>query len=250
MRDRGEAGAAEKIRFGWLNEDYLREQLRQFVTIRPYMETQGRPYVLAAATERALKPGNSFKECAKDCPEMVVVQAGEVIMGSPADEKGRFRNESPQHTVTIARRFAVSKFEVTFDEWDACVAYGDCEPRISDSGWGRVGPSRGFGMTDRGSEYCGNPERHEYELYLPIEDIDHTRTKTKSPPTNGICERFHKTVLNEFYRVALRKKVYRSLNELQADLDRWMREYNEARRIKDAGASARPRCRPFLTPSP
>src|SRR5262245_45474830 len=57
-------------------------------------------------------------------------------------------------------------------------------------------------LTDRGSEFCGNPERHEYELYLAVEDIDHSRTKTKSPQTNGICERFHKTVLNEFYRVA------------------------------------------------
>jgi transposase InsO family protein len=67
-------------------------------------------------------------------------------------------------------------------------------------------------LTDRGSEYCGNPERHEYELYLAVEDIDDSRTKTKSPQTNGICERFHKTVLNEFYRVAFRKKVYRSID--------------------------------------
>jgi transposase InsO family protein len=84
-------------------------------------------------------------------------------------------------------------------------------------------------LTDRGSGYCGNPERHEYELYLAVEDIDHSRTKTKSPQTNGICERFHKTVLNEFYRVAFRKKVYRSIDELQADLDSWIKEYNEAR---------------------
>ena len=84
-------------------------------------------------------------------------------------------------------------------------------------------------LTDRGSEYCGNPERHEYELYLAVEDIDHSRTKTKSPQTNGICERFHKTVLNEFYRIAFRKKVYRSIDELQVDLDLWVREYNEAR---------------------
>jgi transposase InsO family protein len=84
-------------------------------------------------------------------------------------------------------------------------------------------------LTDRGSEYCGNPERHEYELYLAVEDIDHTRTKTKSPQTNGICERFHKTVLNEFYRVAFRKKVYRSIDELQVDLDSWVKEYNETR---------------------
>jgi len=84
-------------------------------------------------------------------------------------------------------------------------------------------------LTDRGTEYCGNPERHEYELYLAVEDIDHSRTKTKSPQTNGICERFHKTILEEFYRVAFRKKIYRSLAELQADLDAWMREYNEVR---------------------
>ena len=80
-------------------------------------------------------------------------------------------------------------------------------------------------LTDRGTEYCGNPERHEYELYLAIENIDHSRTKTKSPQTNGIAERFHKTVLNEFYRVAFRKKIYVLID----DLDAWMREYNETR---------------------
>jgi transposase InsO family protein len=84
-------------------------------------------------------------------------------------------------------------------------------------------------LTDRGTEYCGNPEHHEYELYLAVEDIDHTRTKVKRPQTNGICERFHKTVLNEFYRVAFRKKLYRTIDELQADLDAWLVEYNEHR---------------------
>jgi transposase InsO family protein len=84
-------------------------------------------------------------------------------------------------------------------------------------------------LTDRGTEYCGNPEHHEYELYLAVEDIDHTRTKTKSPQTNGICERFHKTVLNEFYRVAFRKKIYRAIDELQADLDLWIQAYNTER---------------------
>jgi transposase InsO family protein len=84
-------------------------------------------------------------------------------------------------------------------------------------------------LTDRGTEYCGNPEHHEYELYLAVEDIDHSRTKTKSPQTNGICERFHKTVLNEFYRVTFRKKLYASIGELQDDLDEWVRSYNEER---------------------
>ena len=84
-------------------------------------------------------------------------------------------------------------------------------------------------LTDRGTEYCGNPERHEYELCLAVEDIDHSRTKTKSPQTNGICEHFHKTILKEFYRVAFRKKLYGSIEELQADLDQWMEENNETR---------------------
>ena len=84
-------------------------------------------------------------------------------------------------------------------------------------------------LTDRGTEYCGNPERHEYELYLAVEDIDHSRTKTKSPQTNGIVERFHKTVLEEFYRVVFRKTIYRSVDDLQADLDAWIKSYNEQR---------------------
>jgi len=84
-------------------------------------------------------------------------------------------------------------------------------------------------LTDRGSEYVGNLEQHEYELYLALENIDHSKTKAKSPQTNGICERFHKTILNEFYRVAFRKKLYASLEELQADLDAWLLYYNEER---------------------
>jgi len=84
-------------------------------------------------------------------------------------------------------------------------------------------------LTDRGTEYCGSPERHEYELYLAVENIDHTRTKVKSPQTNGICERFHKTLLNEFYRIVFRKRIYPNLEELQADLEMWLKEYNEER---------------------
>ncbi len=84
-------------------------------------------------------------------------------------------------------------------------------------------------LTDRGSEYFGNREHHEYQLYLAVENIDHSKTKARSPQSNGICERFHKTVLDEFYRVAFRKKVYSSLEELQKDLDVWLKEYNEVR---------------------
>jgi transposase InsO family protein len=81
-------------------------------------------------------------------------------------------------------------------------------------------------LTDRGTEYCGSLQQHEYELYLAIEDIDHSRTKAQRTQTNGICERFHKTMLDEFYSVAFRKKVYTSVEELQADVDEWLKHYN------------------------
>jgi transposase InsO family protein len=84
-------------------------------------------------------------------------------------------------------------------------------------------------LTDRGTEYCGKADSHDYELFLAINDIDHTRTKAKSPQTNGICERFHKTILQEFYQIAFRKKVYRTIEELQNDLDEWIMFYNNKR---------------------
>ena len=84
-------------------------------------------------------------------------------------------------------------------------------------------------LTDRGTEYCGRVDHHDYQLYLAINDIDHTKTKAMSPQTNGICERFHKTILQEFYQVTFRKKLYSSLEELQKDLDEWINYYNNER---------------------
>lgn len=84
-------------------------------------------------------------------------------------------------------------------------------------------------LTDRGTEFCGRAEQHDYELYLAVNDIEHTKTKAQHPQTNGICERFHKTILQEFYQVAFRKKLYRSLEELQQDLDAWIEHYNTER---------------------
>ncbi|WP_415713380.1 IS481 family transposase [Maridesulfovibrio sp.] len=84
-------------------------------------------------------------------------------------------------------------------------------------------------LTDRGTEYCGCVEKHDYELFLGVCGIEHTKTKARHPQTNGICERFHKTILDEFYRVTFRRKIYTSLEELQADLDIWIDEYNTQR---------------------
>src|SRR6516165_700919 len=104
-------------------------------TPAPAVSTEAAP--LSPMQEKALKPKDAFKECAK-CPEMMVVPAGSFMMGSPTSEPGHSVDENPQHTVTIARPFAVGRFEVTFDEWDACVADGGCNGyKPSDEGWGR-----------------------------------------------------------------------------------------------------------------
>lgn len=84
-------------------------------------------------------------------------------------------------------------------------------------------------LTDRGTEYCGNRDQHDYQLYLSINDIEHSKTKARHPQTNGICERFHRTILDEFYRITFRKKIYSDLEALQIDLDEWLVKYNTQR---------------------
>ncbi len=84
-------------------------------------------------------------------------------------------------------------------------------------------------LTDRGTEFCGVIERHAYEIFLEYHEIEHSKTRPRRPQSNGICESFHKTILNEFYRVAFRKKIYCSLEELQKDLDGWVNWYNNER---------------------
>jgi formylglycine-generating enzyme required for sulfatase activity len=129
------------VLLGWINQATIREQWRQYTVVGPFVRAKVEPFVLSETKERALKAGDTFRECAvepgKDyCPEMIVVPAGSFTMGSPSTEAGRFDNEGPQHKVTIANPFAVSKFEVTFEQWDICAADGDCPEGISDSGFG------------------------------------------------------------------------------------------------------------------
>jgi formylglycine-generating enzyme required for sulfatase activity len=127
---------------GLINESYIKEKWRGYAIVRPFAAANIWPHVLESAAEQTLKPRDSFRECAveqgKDyCPEMIVVPAGLFTMGSPPTEKGRYDDEGPQHQVTIAKPFAVSKYELTFAEWDTCVAFGDCAQHPQDVGWGR-----------------------------------------------------------------------------------------------------------------
>lgn len=101
-------------------------------------------------------------------------------------------------------------------------------------------------LTDRGSEFYGNQDTHHYELFLQMNDIEHTVTKTKSPQTNGICERFHQTVLNEFFQVAFRKKFYSTLEEIQEDLDSYLYRYNNERTNQGARCQGRTPMQTFM----
>ena len=84
-------------------------------------------------------------------------------------------------------------------------------------------------LTDNGVEYCGRQESHPYELFLYLNDIEHTRTKVRRPQTNGAVERLNQTIQDEFYSVAFRKKLYRTVEEVQEDLDTFLEYYNDER---------------------
>jgi transposase InsO family protein len=101
-------------------------------------------------------------------------------------------------------------------------------------------------LTDRGTEYCGRDDSHYYQLFLGLQEIDHTRTKAKHPQTNGICERFNQTCLNEFYKVAFRKKIYDSLETLQRDLDEFIDYYNQDRTHQGKRCQGRTPLQTFL----
>jgi len=137
----------------------------------------------------------------------------------------------------VDRIYQQTFVDTTYSKWAAATLYTTKTPiTAADLLNDRVLPffaEQGMGviriLTDRGTEYCGRPESHDYQLYLALNDIEHSKTKANHPQTNGICERFHKTILQEFYQVAFRRKIYQSIDELQTDLDDWIAYYNTAR---------------------
>lgn len=139
----------------WMNQAYLKNQFNWYVTMRPYAAANFLPYTLTPEAERSIRPLTHFRECAEHCPEMIVIPAGSFLMGAPTTEERAFHpgpeaetrnksqdrpddvdNEGPQHNVTIVKAFAVSKFDVTFSEWDTCVSVGGCVG-VSDGRMGR-----------------------------------------------------------------------------------------------------------------
>ena len=118
---------------GWINQEFIKNQWNWYGVMRPYMLANFRPHVLATDAERALRSGRVFRECASNCPEMIVVPAGQFIMGAKYEG---YPEEGPQTPITIAQPLAISIYTVTFQEWDACTSVGGC-PQLSDNGFGR-----------------------------------------------------------------------------------------------------------------
>jgi transposase InsO family protein len=173
-----------------------------------------------AAMEKARQDKQAHGEFDSECPGYCVAQDTFYV--------GTLKGVGRVYQQTVIDTYCKLGFAKLYDSKTAITAAEMLNDRVlpffDEHG---IGVSRV--LTDRGTEYCGSPQSHEYELYLAVENIDHTRTKARSPQTNGICERFHKTLLTEFYQVALRKKLYHTIADLQADLDLWMREYNTVR---------------------
>jgi formylglycine-generating enzyme required for sulfatase activity len=172
---------------GWIGP-LLGAQWRWYTMARPFAASNFSPYVLRPAAEPNIKPKQIFRECVAEpgsdfCPEMVVVPAGSFTMGSPDTETGRDTDEGPPHPVTIAEPFAVSKYEVTFDEWDTCVTYGSCD-KGSDANWGR-GPRPiiyvTWGDAQRYVAWLGQMTGEPYRLLTEAEYEYAARAHTQTP---------------------------------------------------------------------
>ena len=210
------------VRCVWLRHDLARFKQRLVALERKMAESGG--MVLTEAQVVALE---RKREDDLACGEIETAHPG--YLGS--------QDTFYVGTLKGVGRIYQQTFVDTYSKWAAAKLYTTKTPITSaDLLNDRVLPAfeeHGMGvlriLTDRGTEFCGKAEQHDYELFLAVNDIEHTKTKAHHPQTNGICERFHKTILNEFYQVAFRRKIYRSLEELQQDLDAWIDRYNAER---------------------
>ena len=221
LRQRGIFVSPSGVRSVWLRHDLESFKKRLLALERHMAETGG---ILTEAQVQALERKQDDD-----------VAHGEIETAHP----GYLGSQDTFYVGTIkgVGRIYQQTFVDTYSKWAAAKLYTTKTPiTAADLLNDRVLPffaEQGMGMirilTDRGTEYCGKPESHDYQLYLALNDIEHTKTKAMHPQTNGICERFHKTILQEFYQVAFRRKIYRSIDELQTDLDEWLSYYNNAR---------------------
>jgi transposase InsO family protein len=221
LRKRGIFVSASGVRSVWLRHN-LESFKKRLSALESYVAQTGK--VLTEAQVQALERKQEDD-----------VAYGEIETAHP----GYLGSQDTFYVGTLkgVGRIYQQTFVDTYSKWATAKLYTTKTPiTAADLLNDRVLPffaEQGMGMirilTDRGTEYCGKPETHDYQLYLALNEIEHSKTKVRHPQTNGICERFHKTILQEFYQVTFRRKIYQSIEELQADLDCWLAYYNNDR---------------------
>lgn len=173
-----------------------------------------------AALEKAQREKEAYGEFESECPGYCGAQDTFYV--------GTLKGVGRIYQQTFVDTYSKVAFAKLYDQKTPVTAADLLNDRVVPFFEGQAVPLQRI-LTDRGTEFCGRGDQHPYELYLAVEDIDHTRTRVKRPQTNGICERLHRTLLDEFYRVAFRKTIYPTLAALQADLDTFVEHYNLAR---------------------